>query len=280
MRIILLAADSMGVRSMATLVRTKDTAILIDPSAALSPRRFGLRPHRLELEALELAWQTISEAAEDVEAIIVTHYHYDHHSRKRNTEIYKGKILFAKNPKEMINDSQRWRARAFLRRIEGLPEEIIFADSKEFFIGDTLIRFSQPVPHGERGTRLGYVIEVLIRDSRSSFLFTSDIEGAAEQEQLSFILENRPSIVYLDGPPIYLPNKISPVVLSKSIENIRRIIHEAHVNKLIIAPPLLRDLKFREYLKGVDNYLTAAEYMGRPLNMLEARRRELWEAER
>ena len=52
MKIIPIASDSLGVRSMATYVETKDCKILIDPSAALGPKRYGLPPHNKELEAL------------------------------------------------------------------------------------------------------------------------------------------------------------------------------------------------------------------------------------
>ncbi len=277
MRIKPIAADSLGVRSMATLVKTRDTSILIDPSAALGPRRFGLRPHKVELKALEESWNNIVEYAEDVDVIIITHYHYDHHSRKRNIEIYKGKILFIKDPQSMINDSQRWRSRAFLKRIEGLPERIIIADGKEFFIGDTLISFSDPVPHGEQNTKLGYVLEVFIERGTHSFLFSSDVEGLLDNSQVRFIVEHNPEVVYLDGPPVYLGERKLPwELLETSINNIRYVIENTDVRKLIIDHHLLRDLRFREYMGGINSFITVADFIGVPLNMLEARRRELW----
>ena len=53
MKVNLLFSDSMGIRSMATLVEVGDEKIFIDASAALGPYRYGLPPHPLELEALE-----------------------------------------------------------------------------------------------------------------------------------------------------------------------------------------------------------------------------------
>ena len=44
MKIIPLAAESLGVRSMATYVEAGQTGILIDPGATLSPSRFNLPP--------------------------------------------------------------------------------------------------------------------------------------------------------------------------------------------------------------------------------------------
>src|SRR4030095_12254168 len=44
MKVIPLAAESLGVRSMATYVEVGGTGILIDPGATLAPARFGLPP--------------------------------------------------------------------------------------------------------------------------------------------------------------------------------------------------------------------------------------------
>ena len=45
MKIKPVASDSMGTRSMATYVETKDVKIFIDPGVALGPSRYGLPPH-------------------------------------------------------------------------------------------------------------------------------------------------------------------------------------------------------------------------------------------
>ena len=44
MKVIPLAAESLGVRSMATYVEVGRTGILIDPGATLAAARFGLPP--------------------------------------------------------------------------------------------------------------------------------------------------------------------------------------------------------------------------------------------
>ena len=43
-----LAADSLGARSMATLVETPDVTVLLDPSVRLGPYRYDLPPHPSE----------------------------------------------------------------------------------------------------------------------------------------------------------------------------------------------------------------------------------------
>ncbi|MCR8433452.1 MAG: hypothetical protein NDP13_03530 [Crenarchaeota archaeon] len=276
MKIKFLAADSLGVRSMATFVETSDTTILIDPAAALGPRRYGLPPHKLEKEALEYSWQKISEASEESEVIIVTHYHYDHHSRKRNVEIYKNKLLLIKDPNSFINRSQRWRAYAFLESIKELPSEIAIADGKELFIGNTQVVFSRPVFHGEPKSKLGFVLEVFISDSNKSFIFSSDVEGLLDESQIDFILRMKADIVYLDGPPTYLGSKKMDQLLHISQTNIERVVRLVRPQFLIIDHHLTRDLNFKAYFEGFNNFITAAEFMGQNPNLLEARRKELW----
>ncbi|MCJ7571679.1 MAG: hypothetical protein MUO82_07360 [Candidatus Thermoplasmatota archaeon] len=46
-----IVSDSLGVRSMAIYVETEDCKILIDPSAALGPSRYGLPPRYLQYPA-------------------------------------------------------------------------------------------------------------------------------------------------------------------------------------------------------------------------------------
>ena len=61
MKIIPIASDYLGVRSMATYIETKDCKLCIDPSAALGPKRYGLPPSKQELEALYKSKLQIAE---------------------------------------------------------------------------------------------------------------------------------------------------------------------------------------------------------------------------
>jgi predicted metallo-beta-lactamase superfamily hydrolase len=170
MKIIPLAADSMGTRSMATFIETKDTKILIDPSVALGPHRYGLEPHPLELERLDEHWKYIKKYARSAKVLIVTHYHYDHHDPDE-PNVYKKKTLLTKHPKEHINKSQKKRARFFLNELGDLTKTIEFSDGNEFSFGKTKIKFSGAVPHGTN-TKLGYVTEVSIKEGAQKFLYT------------------------------------------------------------------------------------------------------------
>ena len=110
MRVIPLAAESLGVRSMATYVEVADTAILIDPGATLAPARYGLPPAEAEWEALRRANDRISAYAARARVIFVSHYHEDHFRSDPST--YAGRTILAKEPRRMVAGLQSRRGAA------------------------------------------------------------------------------------------------------------------------------------------------------------------------
>ena len=285
MNLKLLASDSLGTRSMCSLIETKYGRIMIDPGAALGPRRYGLRPHEIEFETLKKHKEKIVEEAKDVDLFIITHYHYDHFPRpNENIEWLKGKRILVKDPSNMINFSQRWRSKIFLDKLRKVGAKPKVADSKRFRLGRCRIKFSNPVKHGN-DEKLGYILEVLIETDDGRILYTSDVEGITDDNQLDFILKNKPNIVICDGPMTYmLGTRFSEADLKKSILNLIKVLRMESVQILILDHHLLRDLKWKIWLKPVfeeaetlnKRVLTAASYMGVEENLLEARRRELY----
>lgn len=77
MKVTPLAFESLGVRSMATLIQT-DQNILIDPGTSLGPKRFGLPPWKTEFEALYETRASIQKHAQLADIITISHYHHDH----------------------------------------------------------------------------------------------------------------------------------------------------------------------------------------------------------
>jgi len=274
---------------MATLVETDDVTILIDPAASLAPRRFGLPPHQRELKALEVSWSAIKEGSKMADVIIVTHYHYDHHSPRRDLDIYKDKVVLVKHPNDRINWSQRRRAAHFLGLLKGIPSSLEYADGREFSFGGTSIRFSHPLPHG-LNDKLGYVLSVAIDDGEDRFVFTSDVEGAPLEEHLDFILSSEPTILMIDGPQSYMLGfRYSHEDLLKSLANMEAIVRASiPLRDLIVDHHLLRDVSWRERIWNVVEsaekrgirLFCAAEYLGREVSLLEARRKELYSNER
>lgn len=289
MRIEPIAFESLGVRSQATFIETKDVRILIDPAVSLAPRRYGLPPHQKEVDKLVELAKKITEKAMEADVLIVTHYHYDHHDPGFviPKDIYKNKIVYIKDPKENINVSQkRVRAPRFLNAIKGLPKVLESAEGKEITFGSTKIRFSQAVPHGA-DERLGYVVQVAISDKDQTVLITSDIEGAPRDMHIKFTEEVKPNTIIIDGPLSYLlGHALKQEDLENSIKNLERIVKEG-AETMIVDHHVLRDLKYKEVLASVyevaksvgAKVITAAEYLGIEPNILEARRRELFKEE-
>jgi predicted metallo-beta-lactamase superfamily hydrolase len=147
MKIVPLSFDSLGTRSMATYVETRDVKILIDPAVALAPNRNGRPPHPIEVKLMMKKWDEIKSYAKKADVLIVTHYHYDHYNPEE-PEIYKGKTVYLKHPLQKINASQKKRASYFLKKLKDLPKVIEYSDGREFDFGKTRIIFSKAVPHG------------------------------------------------------------------------------------------------------------------------------------
>ncbi|HID96006.1 MAG TPA: hypothetical protein EYP53_08130 [Candidatus Latescibacteria bacterium] len=277
-----IAFESMGTRSMATLVTTDDCSVLIDPGVSLAPLRYNLPPHPLELQRETEHWIQIVDHARGADVLVVTHYHYDHHN-PGEPEIFTGKVALVKHPRESINRSQQERAAYFLNRLRQIPGEFHFSDGEEFTFGKTNVRFSKAVYHGAN-SKLGYVTEVLVKEE-FKFLHTSDVEGPVTDSQVAFILEQDPDILFCDGPMTYMLGvRYSQQNLKKSINNLIGIIQNTGVKKLILDHHFLRDLRWRERIgpvfeaaeaKGVE-VLTAAQFGGLRNDLLEARRRELY----
>lgn len=285
MKVRLVAFDSMGVRGMATFVETSEVSIFIDPGAALAPRRYGLPPHELELKELENKLNQIHRLVEEADVLVITHYHRDHYLYRTGEEVYyAGKTLFIKHPTQKINPSQRLRAHILLKkmRIEEKARSIVFSDGQNFSFGRVKIQFSQPLYHGDCGSRLGWVIAVAIEDDLR-LVHASDVQGFACRDSLSFVTEEPWDLLVVSGPPTYLDPGVQPQrVLLNMVDALRAGKPKAVA---VVDHHLLRDRSYRLYLKYLAEssrvkVVTAAEFMGLEVRQLEAYRNELWRAVR
>ena len=107
--------DSLGAKSSCTLISTPDVTVLIDPGVAIMQPSFPASDVE-KLRWKDLGRRAIEMASTEADVVVISHYHYDHYS-PTNMDLYKGKIVLAKNPNEYINESQRKRAEEFYSRI-------------------------------------------------------------------------------------------------------------------------------------------------------------------
>ncbi|MEM2111052.1 MAG: hypothetical protein QXX08_04135 [Candidatus Bathyarchaeia archaeon] len=292
------AFESLGVRSMCTYVETPNIKILLDAGVSLGPNRYGFPPHPREYEALRERRSLILEIAEKTEAVTVSHYHFDHHtpsytdwaynwsSAEIAEKIYKGKIVFAKSYRSQVNFSQRRRGWMFTKTSGKHAERIEIADGRSFVFGDTKISFSEPVFHGPEDSELGWVLMVTIIYHDDKILFAPDVQGPVSEETLKKILVEKPQLAIIGGPPLYLADyKMHPENLDSAIKNLGNISERVPVT--ILDHHLLRDEKWKDLMQSVldaasnvgHRVFTAAEFLGVKNNLLESKRKTLYEDE-
>ncbi|MGB9960111.1 MAG: MBL fold metallo-hydrolase [Candidatus Bathyarchaeales archaeon] len=296
LRVVPLAAESLGVRSMCTYVETPDTRVLLDAGVSLCPNRFGLPPHPMEFKAIIECRRRMAEAASKADVVTISHYHFDHHTPSYEDwlcnwtdadeaarQIYEAKTVLIKNPKEKINFSQRRRAWIFLKTGGKYAEKLEVADGRSFSFGDTTIKFSAPVPHGPEDSALGWVLMTTIEYNGEKFLFAPDVQGPMSKQTLDVIAAEKPQLIMIGGPPLYLAGfKVN----AEQIQNgLRGLEHVAEIAPTVILDHhVLRDENWQEKTANVlekaqrkgHKVLTAAEYIGEKNTLLEAMRKKLF----
>ncbi len=147
---------------------------------------------------------------------------------------------------------------------------VVWGDGRTFEFGDTLIKVLEPWFHGLEYDRTGWVTPVIIRKNNYTVFYTSDVMGPEIEDYAYFIAKEKPDIVVLDGPPVYLfPYMLNRVNLERAIENAIRIV-EAEPKLIIYDHHLLRHRLWRNRVEKVFleakkldvQLLTAAECLG------------------
>jgi predicted metallo-beta-lactamase superfamily hydrolase len=278
MQIEILGTESLGVRGLCCVVRTKDRKVVIDPGVALGFRRHGLLPHPVQVIASERTKGLIQKALEDATDIVISHYHGDHIplvdanpyqlSVKQVVNLCQHPRFWTKGTKG-ISYNQAHRAKALA---ESLGRILPVAEGTS----DGLLTFSPPVPHGERGGRGGSVMMTRVEEDGEVFVHASDIQ-MLNDTAIRQILTWQPNIVLASGPPIYLPSLTS----EEQKGALRRTLRLAKgVDTLILDHHLIRSKKGERWLDYVSSLtkhkvVCAADFMGLRRNPLEAER-VLW----
>ncbi len=295
-KVVPLAAESLGVRSMCTYVETPDVKILLDAGVSLCPNRFGLPPHPMEFKAIYNCRMKIAEAAEKSEIVTLSHYHFDHHTasyedwlcnwtapNETARQIYEGKTVLVKNHREKINFSQRRRGWMFQKTGGKYTEKLEIADGKTFFFADTKIRFSEPVFHGPENSVLGWVLMTTIECQTDKFMFAPDVQGPMSTHTLEIIIREKPQLIMIGGPPLYLAGfRVNEEQIQAGLKNLGKVVEA--VPCVIIEHHILRDENWREKTKDVFNKAreagcnvsTSAEFLGKENTFLEALRKRLF----
>ena len=167
--------------------------------------------------------------------------------------------------------------------VEGLRAfglEVEFADGKSLRLGETTLRFSEPLFHGIEYSTTGWVIAVVIEHSGEKLLYSSDLEGPTIEDYAEWIIKEGPTYLILDGPTTYLLGyMLNRVNLQRAVVNARRIAEECKpkLRVMIYDHHLLRDVRYQERTAEVweasSKVVTAAEWLGlEPLPRMLAHR--------
>ncbi len=295
-RVTPLASESFGVRSMCTIVETPNISLLLDAGISLCPYRFNLPPHPIEFQTINRLRRDIADAAENADVVTISHYHFDHHTPSYTDwivnwtdgdesarQIYQNKTVLVKNPKENINASQRERAKFFLRTGGKYAKKVEVADGQTFFFGETTVKFSCAVPHGAENSQQGWVIMTIIEFDDECFMFAPDIQGPMAPHTLKLIFEAKPDVLMLGGPPLYLAgSRVDETQITFALKNLECIVEL--VPTVILEHHTLRDelwgekclSVFQKASKAGHNLFSAAEYLGKDVALLEAKRKQLY----
>ncbi len=297
-KVVPLAAESFGVRSMCTYVETSDVKVLLDAGASLGPNRHGFPPHPKEYEAMQKCREKISRAADEAEVVTLSHYHFDHHTPSYEDwchnwsspdvakHIYEKKLVLVKNFRSKVNFSQRRRGWLFKKTGGRYAERLEMADGRTFEFGDTKLKFSDPVFHGPENSALGWLLMATIECCGEKVLFASDVQGPMYNPTLETILAERPQLIIIGGPPIYLVGwRVKDEHVQQGLKNLESLVK--NVPTTVLEHHILREEKWRELSQPIFDaaskmdhvVVTAAEFLERENNLLEFRRKHLFEVE-
>jgi len=279
MNIKIIGTESLGVRSMCCFVETKSRKILIDPGIALGYTRYGLLPHPYQVAVDERIQKKIIKKWSEATDVIISHFHGDHIPLvDANPYQLDLKKLIGLNPniriwtKTLSHLSLLEKKRAESLSLV-LSKDLVEAEGKK----DGVLSFSNQMPHGEGKSSLVTVMMTKIEED-CVFIHASDIQLLNDAAVLK-ILEWRPDIVFVDGPPLYLSKRLFKKQIEKAWHNAIRLSQEVDV--LIIDHHLMRSFEGERWpgcLSAITGkkVICGADFMGKPRILLEARRRSLY----
>jgi len=280
MKIEIISTESLGARGMCTMVEVTNRRILIDPGIALGLLRQGLFPHPAQIARGAELRERIIHACTQATDIVFSHYHGDHIPLAKSNPYQlplarvatylKNTRLWGMNPHHA---SPIMQARAEdIETVSGTAIETAEGQC------DGEIQFSAPVPHGCYGSEPNMVMMTCIKDNDLVFVHASDIQ-LIESDPVQWIINCRPDVVFVSGPPLYL-HIFSSDTRKAAWDNARALAEM--VPTLIIDHHLLRSWEGIQWLAEVQHHsqtrvICAADHQHKKRRFLEADRVHLYQ---
>lgn len=140
------------------------------------------------------------------------------------------------------------------------------------------LSFSEAVPHGELNSKLGTLMMTRIEMDDRAFVHASDIQ-LLDAPTVDRIINWQPDIVLAAGPPLYL-EQLSKAERDSAWGNALRL--ASNIDMVILDHHLMRSVEGAVWLEQLSSAVgkkvyCAADFMGRPRQLLEAHRVQLYE---
>src|SRR5439155_146616 len=135
---------------------------------------------------------------------------------------------------------ERWRALGPVARV-------VSADGCRRRTLELELRVSAPLPHGVDGSPLGAIVMLTVVDpgENERFVFASDVQGPLSPVAAAYLIAERPTLLYLSGPPSYIERDVGTAVIERGIDNLLRIVGVTGC-RVIMDHHALRDTRFTE----------------------------------
>ena len=278
MRIEILGTESLGVRGLCCVVHTRNRHIVIDPGVALGYRRAGLLPHPVQVAAGEDIRNRIVRNLKSATDVVISHFHGDH-MPLADANPYQ---LPLQRVSRLMRGSRLWMKGVDGEKPRILERRNVLID----VVGKTVppcdgqmhgpLNFSKAMPHGSQDSPMGTVIMTRVEEGKDVFVHASDIQLLAD-EPVWQILEWRPTILLVSGPPLYLDLRQDE--LARASKRTKALAEE--ICMCIIDHHLLRcraGIRWLDELKAETDgkVVCAADFMGRERRFFEATRSWLY----
>lgn len=280
MSLDIIAAESLGVRGLCCVVTLAGRRIVIDPGLALGYLRHGLLPHPMQIAVGRAVRAKIVQALDDATDVVLSHFHGDHVPLAQANPYQLAMSMLP----ERFGELRCWSKSGddlngtMAGRLADLAQ--VLGDNLRVAEGSVQgpLAFSLAVPHGEAGSRMGTVMMTRITMPDGVFVHASDIQ-LMDDATVDLILDWQPDILLAGGPPIYL-ERLGNAQRRRAWDNALRLAR--HIDTVILDHHLLRSRQGAAWLAELSTrvgrrVLCAADFMGRPRQLLEARRQQLYQ---
>lgn len=280
MSIEIIAAESLGVRSLCCLVTVAHRRIVIDPGISLGYLRHGLLPHPLQIAQGQKLRDKILNAVNNATDIVFSHFHGDHVPlRKANP--YQ---LAIKHLPGHFNDIRYWSKSdadlsiSMKQRYRDLAELLQNSMKNAEGLSQGPMAFSRAVPHGERNGKMGTLMMTRIEMDNGVFVHASDIQ-LLDDATVDKVINWQPNIALAAGPPLYL-EQLGKKARERAWNNALRL--AANIDTVILDHHLMRSREGEAWLQELStaagkNIFCAADFMNKPRLLLEANRKKLYQ---